>query len=411
MGKSMVMILEQFNSIDALKEAIITGSCTDQDLLDWEYGGKISEWLDSIEEEVCARILKEEYSKEMGDEEQFAIILKALLFSMEEIEKLTHGQPIHNPYAKQVDTLESLSLKVVELQKLCRQMSNCTIPLGSISLFAANHIPAGWLPCEGQSVSKEFFKSLYLRLGDTWKGVNSDMFALPDLSARNINSDLRYCIFTGVLEKVPENGILLGNKVIIVNGVPIKLICVAGGPNLSTYYIGQYPVTQGLWKAVMGANNNPSNFKGDTLPVETVSWDECRKEFIPKLNGLTGGGFRLPTEAEWEFAARGGLKSKGCAYAGSDSLDRVGWYDKNSGLQTHPVGDKDPNELGIYDMSGNVWEWCEDWYDTDCSSRVARGGGWCHSVGHCTVSYRFNNSPGLLRNFLGFRLALACSSK
>ena len=119
------------------------------------------------------------------------------------------------------------------------------------------------------------------------------------------------------------------------------------------YYIGKYEVTQALWKAVMG--NNPSNLKGDNLPVEQVSWDDCQ-EFLSKLNSITSKTFRLPTEAEWEYAARGGNKSRGYQYSGSNNLSDVAWYGDNSGSKTHPVGSKQANELGIYNMAGNVCE-------------------------------------------------------
>lgn len=128
---------------------------------------------------------------------------------------------------------------------------------------------------------------------------------------------------------------------------------------ISSYYICKYEVTQELWQAVMG--DNPSKFKGARLPVENMRWEVCQ-EFINRLNSLTGETYRLPTEAEWEFAARGGNKSKGFKYAGSNSLGEVAWYDDNSGNKTHNVGTKKPNELGLYDMSGNACEWCNDWY-------------------------------------------------
>ena len=130
--------------------------------------------------------------------------------------------------------------------------------------------------------------------------------------------------------------------------------------SLNSYAIGETEVTQALWKAVMGYN--PSRNSGDERPVEEVSWDEAQT-FISKISQLTGRSFRLPTEAEWEYAARGGKYSKGYKYAGSDDVFEVAWNCDNSGWETHTVATKKPNELGLYDMSGNVWEWCEDWYD------------------------------------------------
>ena len=185
------------------------------------------------------------------------------------------------------------------------------------------------------------------------------------------------------------------------------------------YYIGKYEVTQALWQAVMG--KNPSNFKGDNLPVEKVSWNDCQ-EFISKLNRITGKTFCLPTEAEWEYAARGGNKSRGYQYSGSNNLSDVAWYTANSGSKTHAVGTKQPNELGIYDMSGNVWEWCQDWkgfYSSfsqvnptgadSGSGRVYRGGGWSWSsdARYCRSSFRSNSTPAYRANSLGLRLVLS----
>ena len=182
------------------------------------------------------------------------------------------------------------------------------------------------------------------------------------------------------------------------------------------YYIGKTEVTQALWTAVMG--NNPSYFKGDNLPVENVSWDDCQK-FISKLNSLTGQNFRLPTEAEWEFAARGGNNSHHYQYSGSNELGDVAWYVGNSGDTTHVVATKQPNELGIYDMSGNVWEWCSDWFGNYSSSsltnptgpnsgsyRVLRGGGWSRLARNCRASYRYGVAPGNGSLDDGLRLVL-----
>ena len=193
---------------------------------------------------------------------------------------------------------------------------------------------------------------------------------------------------------------------------------------LSDYRIGKYEVTQEEWQAVMG--NNPSYFKGDKNPVENVSWNDCQ-EFVKKLNLQTGLNFSLPTEAQWEFAARGGNMSKGYKYSGSNDLFSVGWFSHlntygdnkgNSGGETHPVGQKQPNELGLYDMSGNVWEWCSDaWYSYDCSSatnpkhegdsfRMYRGGSYADFPCICRVSFRDALSLGYSSFYLGLRLVI-----
>ncbi len=185
---------------------------------------------------------------------------------------------------------------------------------------------------------------------------------------------------------------------------------------VSSFSIGKYEVTQEEWQAVMG--NNPSRFKGAKRPVEEVNWNDCQ-EFIRKLNAMTGKRFRLPTEAEWEYAARGGNRSIGYKYAGSNNLERVAWYNSNSVKTTHDVGQKTPNELGLYDMSGNVWEWCQDWYGSygsnnqtnptgpsSGSCRVARGGSWFNDAEYCRVLIRIIDRPDGAGSLLGLRLAL-----
>ena len=188
---------------------------------------------------------------------------------------------------------------------------------------------------------------------------------------------------------------------------------------LSSYYIGQTEVTQELWTAVMGSN--PSEFQGDgsNLPVECVSWNDCQ-EFITKLNAITGRRFRLPTEAEWEYAARGGNKSRGYKYSGGNDIGSVAWYDDNAGDKTHAVATKSANELGIYDMSGNVCEWCQDRNGdyssaaqanptgaTSGSYRVYRGGSWINGARYCRSSYRSSLGPSYGFYFLGLRLVLS----
>ncbi len=203
---------------------------------------------------------------------------------------------------------------------------------------------------------------------------------------------------------------------------PVHRVTISRG-----YWIGKYEVTQSEYQSIMGSN--PSNFKGGSLPVETVSWNDAVK-FCKKLTERerlaerlpSGYEFRLPTEAEWEFAARGGDKSRGYKYSGSDNIDNVAWYESNSGSKTHEVGTKSGNELGIYDMSGNVWEWClDDWHSNyngapsngsrwgngSGSRRVIRGGSWDSHARDCRSALRYNFSPGNTLNLLGFRVAIA----
>ena len=209
---------------------------------------------------------------------------------------------------------------------------------------------------------------------------------------------------------------------------------------LSDYYIGKYEVTQQLWEYVMsysgtcadgssmsayasdvwlGSDPSSSYGVGDYYPAYYVSYYDIVDIFLPRLNKITGRTYRLPTEAEWEFAARGGKQSKGYKYSGSDNIGVVAWYTGNSGGKTHQVGTKEPNELGIYDMSGNVWEWCGDWYGSYSSSaqtnptgpssgstRVLRGGSWRHDAGYCRVSYRDLDFPSFRYSSRGFRVVL-----
>lgn len=187
---------------------------------------------------------------------------------------------------------------------------------------------------------------------------------------------------------------------------PLHIVTVNG------FRIGRYEVTQQLWNVVMH-DENPSVFKGNDRPVECVSWDDVHI-FIKRLNRATGHSYRLPTEAEWEYAARGGIASRNHKYSGGD-IEVVGWFIENSDSMTHNVGLLEPNELGIYDMSGNVHEWCEDSYDSlkyknihssnKNDLRVYRGGSWASSRKYCRIANRNKHSAELRHYCLGFRLA------
>lgn len=233
----------------------------------------------------------------------------------------------------------------------------------------------------------------------------------------------------------------------IINGISFTMMPVEGGTfimgataeqgsdgserekpvhqvTLDTYFIGQTEVTQALWGAVMGSN--PSYFIGEYHPIENVSWEDCQI-FIARLNQLTGRSFRLPTEAEWEFAARGGNESQGYKYAGGNSIENVAWYSGNDSWPsrgtgeygTHAVATRMPNELMLFDMSGNVHEWCQDWYSsyssdsqfnptgpTTGTNRVYRGGSWYFDEWFCRVSFRNSTTPTYRSYSIGLRLAL-----
>ncbi len=231
-------------------------------------------------------------------------------------------------------------------------------------------------------------------------------------------------------------------EIVVMENLPLEMVYVEGGDfqkggdvygeklvgsvRLNSFFIGRFPVTQELYELVMG--ENPSRFKGENRPVEKVSWDDA-VQFAKKLTELAGREFRLPTEAEWEFAALGGLQGNNFTYSGSNRLEEVGWFNENSYGETKPVGLKLANELGLYDMSGNVWEWCKDWfgenYYEECSQngvvtdpqgpesgsiRVLRGGSFFNHPGSCRSALRDFLRPEGRGGNIGFRLVAPCQS-
>ena len=263
---------------------------------------------------------------------------------------------------------------------------------------------------------------------------------------KEIPKDSRFCPYCGKAVAKSDKGNSTSVLTLEANGVSFKMVFVEHGSFMmgdpddqlykydnqpshdvtfsQDYYIGETPVTQGLWVDVMGDNPSEYNMErssyGDEwelLPVDSLSWDDCQR-FISHLNKITGRQFRLPTEAEWEFAARGGNASKGYEFAGSDNCCDVAWCNENSGDETHPVAQLQPNELGIYDMSGNVNEWCSDWYgsyspspETDPqgpitgTERVLRGG--CYYSLGPRILYRDKDEPDFDFGPKGFRLVLS----
>ena len=278
----------------------------------------------------------------------------------------------------------------------------------------------------------------------------ADKSALQELSNR-LNSSIEY--YNSKIEELEAlisqyHSEASSTKEFTVNGVSFKMKKVDGGTfqmgateeqgsdadenempvhsvTLSKYWIGETEVTQALWYAVMGQRPTSDGDQwssdmglGDNYPAYWASWDDCQ-EFITRLNQLTGQSFRLPTETEWEFAARGGNSSQGYKYAGSNTIDDVAWFASNSSSMAHPVATKSPNELGLYDMNGNLMEWCQDWYGNYSSSaqtdptgpssgsdRVLRSGSWYNNAKYCRVSFRYYITPSFRSSTVGLRLAL-----
>lgn len=188
------------------------------------------------------------------------------------------------------------------------------------------------------------------------------------------------------------------------DGIELVYIEGTGGTiGIQNLYIGKYEITQLQYQRVMGSN--PSSFKVPNNPVENVSWNDVQ-EFLNKLNNMTGRNYRLPTEDEWMYAANGGLKNDSYEYAGNNNINKVGWYSDNAGDKPHPVGTKASNSIGIYDMCGNVWEWCQDYFDGSNTDRAHRGGSWYDNAAACRIAYRYGSNPDNRYSNVGFRVVL-----
>ena len=313
-----------------------------------------------------------------------------------------------------------------QLLKAC-PWGDCADYGKAILPMRAKFCPRCGRPLQGNTESKSK-RRLWLRRIMVLVGIAGVVLGIVAYLNYRQNSPI---VYKG---EIPQSTI----ETIVVNGVEFNMVKIEGGTfhmgatseqggyyeekpvhsvTISDYYIGETEVTQELWEAVMGSN--PSYFTGNNQrPVEYVSWYDCQ-EFIKKLNQLTGKKFRLPTEAEWEYAARGGKYSRGYKYSGSNAVDEVAWYESNSGETTHPVATKEANELGLYDMNGNVWEWCKDWYGdyqsnsqtnptgpSEGACRVLRGGSWYSLDRNVRVSSRDYCTPGAGYDNRGLRLAL-----
>lgn len=357
-----------------------------------------------------------------------------------------NGLLVSNPYVAirgNVDYVISVYATAKEDGKLMSQSESINVLIPAMPITATPEVTADItedaviITASGDGVVKLYVNDSLVE--NPYTAPRSDVeyeltvYATAQEEGKALSQSDHQCIIIPALDK---NEI----ETFTVNGVSFSMVAVEGGTfmmgateeqgnnvesgekpphqvTLSGYYICQTEVTQALWVAVMG--NNPSCFNDDLQrPVESVGWWDCQM-FICKLNKLTGKTFRLPTEAEWEFAARGGIKSQGYKFAGSNNLDEVAWYGNNCTQCTHKVAQKQPNELGLYDMSGNVYEWCQDWHGyfsdvaqnnptgpTEGLDRIGRGGCWLNPMTNCRVSSRFATGPDNSDNYMGLRLSM-----
>ena len=400
-----------------------------KDLLELSKSGDLESWLEKHREEGLARKVAA-IDKELGDTEYMNKLMA--VFAPDEKPEFSFQKPkfegcvslvVSDKKATDDGFIVGLSFEILSF---VNEVYEVRLEFGwRDEVFTL--CPA---KCEG---SKGFRKSFTFR--EAGKGIG-ELKIFVDGNLIQVEAIGRPGKGTPLQSSIDQD-----NKVVSVGSVSFEMVYVEGGTfrmgateeqgedargnekpvhsvTLSSYLIGKHEVTRALWVAVMRSNLS-ENLQGGDYPVEMGSWDDCQ-EFIGKLNARTGLKFRLPTEAEWEYAARGGNRSKGYKYAGSDDLDEVGWYDDNSRRHMFPVGLRKPNELGLHDMSGNVWEWCQDWYDDYTADsqtnpagpqsggfRVLRGGSFNLVAGSCRVSCRDFGFSDSWNDDIGFRLALS----
>lgn len=311
--------IEHYTSLEALKDAIQSGMCEKSDLLDWEFDEDISNWLEERGEVTIANILRTNFKSANGENVQFAFVLDALGFTADEIKNITKGLFVVSAAdTSKKQTVETLSERLEEVERRLSFFERSVVPVGTISLFSDKNRPKGWLPCEGQILSKDFFKKLYLCIGDAIGNEENNSFVLPDLVAHGLIRGVRYFIFTGEQEVPHDKNIVKvpHKRVIKVNGTSFELIHIE--VDTSSFYLSKYPVTLDLWQAVMGNASSP--IQDDNYSGVKVSLDEYQT-FIPNLNNITCLRLSLPSMDEWKMA------------------------------------DLRKSELGLCDMNENIKEW------------------------------------------------------
>ncbi|OGT03982.1 MAG: hypothetical protein A2143_02505 [Gallionellales bacterium RBG_16_57_15] len=353
---------------------------------------------------------------------KFTMKILALLFSVLMLANIANAESPREQLRQMVEQLQN-SPDDNALREQIIKLTQKLKPAPAVPEEAERHMAYGTAAFTGaksvadyKEAAKEFeqatlaapwYGDAYFNLGVAQDKAENYAAALRNLNLARLASpdskDIKALIYQVEYrnKKAPETG-KPGQAFRDCPDCPEMAVLPAGSIGQS-FAMGKYEVTQGQWRAVMG--NNPSYFSncGDTCPVEQVSWNDAQ-DFISRLNSKTGKQYRLPTEAEWEYACRAGGQQE---YCGSDSADSVAWYAGNSGGTTHPVGRKQPNAYGLYDMSGNVWEWVEeeDCYIGDCAGRVLRGGSWFLSPQYSRAAYRVRSEPAGRGSSIGCRLA------